>query len=59
MVGLDMMHVSYFGGFLSICNRVSFEQNMLFMLCSAKSSLQARPDTHLKAVAKAAQEHYT
>jgi len=56
MVGLDMVHVSYFGGFLSICNRVSFEQNMLFMLCSAKSSLQ---DTHLKAVAKAAQEHCT
>jgi hypothetical protein len=27
---------------------VSFEQNMLFMLCSTKKSLQAQPSPHLK-----------
>jgi len=43
MVELDMVQVSYFGGFLSNGSRVSFEQYMLFMLCSAKKSLQARP----------------
>ena len=48
MVELDMVHVSYFGGFHSIGSRVSFEQNMLCMLCSAKKSLQARPGPHLK-----------
>jgi len=59
MVELDMAHVSYFGGILSVGSRESFEQYMLFMLCSAKKSLlvgrkslQARPGPHLKAAAK-------
>jgi hypothetical protein len=39
MVELNMVHVSYFGGFLSVGCRVSFEQYMLFMLCFAKKSL--------------------
>ena len=30
MVELDMVHVSYFGGFLSVGCRVPFEQYMLF-----------------------------
>jgi len=41
MVELDMVHVSYFQSFLSVGSRVCFEQYMLFMLCSAKKSLQA------------------
>jgi hypothetical protein len=41
MVELDMVHASYFGGFLSVGSRVSFEQYMLFMLCSTKKSRQA------------------
>jgi hypothetical protein len=36
MADLDMVNVSYFGGFLSVGSRVSFEHNMLFMVCSAK-----------------------
>jgi len=40
MIELDMVHVPYFGGFLSVGCRVSFEQYMLFMLCSANKSLQ-------------------
>jgi hypothetical protein len=41
MVELDMVQVSYFGGFLSKGSRVSFEQYMLFMLFAAKKCLQA------------------
>jgi hypothetical protein len=41
MIGLDMVYVSYFGDFLSIGSRESFEQNILFRLSSAKKSLQA------------------
>jgi len=36
MVELDMVRVSYFGGFLSVGSKVSFKQYMLFMLCAAK-----------------------
>ena len=43
MVELDTVHISYFRGFLSVGSRVSFEQYMLVMLCSAKKSLQAGP----------------
>jgi hypothetical protein len=43
MVELDTVHVSYVGGFLSVGSRVSFEQYMLVMFCSAKKSLQAGP----------------
>ena len=53
MIELDMVYVSYFGDFLSIGSRESFEQNILFKLSSAKKSLQARPGPHLKATAKA------
>jgi len=55
MVELDIMHVSYFGGFLSVGSRESFEQNILFRLCFAKKSLQARPGPHLKAATKPGQ----
>jgi hypothetical protein len=40
MVKLDIVHVSYFGGLLSVGSGVSFEQYMLFMLCFAKKGLQ-------------------
>jgi len=60
MVELGMVHVSFFGGFLSVGSRVSFEQYILFMLYSAKKSrqdgrksMQARPGPHLNAAAKA------
>ena len=32
MIELDMVYVSYFGDFLSIGSRESFEQNILFRL---------------------------
>jgi len=40
MIKLDIVHVLSFGGLLSVGCRVSSEQYMLFMLCSAKNSLQ-------------------
>jgi len=48
---LDMVHVSYFGDFLTVGSRVSFEHNMLCKFRAAKKSLQAGP--HLKAAAHA------
>jgi len=52
---LVMVHISCCRGFLSIGSRVSFEQYMVFMLFSAKKSLQARLGLDLKAAAKAGQ----
>jgi len=68
MIELDMVYVSYFGDFLSIGSRESFEQNIVFGLVRQESrqaakksrqagrkSLQARPGPYLKAAAKAGQ----
>jgi hypothetical protein len=36
MVELDMVHDSYFGGFLGVAVDGVFQQTMLFILCSIK-----------------------
>jgi hypothetical protein len=41
IIELDMVYVSYFGDFLSIGNRESFEQNILFRLNPPRKA--ARP----------------
>jgi len=60
MIELDMVYVLYFGDFLSIGRRESFEQNILFRLSPPRKAARpagkaARPGPHLKAVAKAGQ----
>jgi len=40
MIELDMVYVSYFGGFLSKRSRESFEQNILFRLSPPRKAVR-------------------